>query len=291
MATGLARKELIAIVIDTYYGWQNPRKAFINSARNLIRKKIEDLPLRVPEDKKENKEYINRYIDNHLEELLEEIYSEELTEAEKNYIKNFIEVGKALKREEYKVKKMMEEYLETEPMWQWLKNIKGISMVLAINLLRYFNIYKAKHPSSFWKYAGLHVKDGVAPKRTKGKKLDFNIEARCLLWKIADSFVKQRTPKYRDMYDRVKKKYLEQEYPKGYLASKFSKYTKEDTKLTPLHAELRARRYIAKQFLLDFWTEWRGREGLPVTPPYSAKFHSESRDNVGNQKLLASQGD
>jgi len=41
-------RELVAIIVDTYYGWQNPRIAFINSARNLIRKKIEDVPLSVP---------------------------------------------------------------------------------------------------------------------------------------------------------------------------------------------------------------------------------------------------
>jgi len=280
---GEMKKELIAIIVDTYYGWQNPRKAFRSSARNLIRKKLEDLPLRMPEDKKENKEYINRYIDQHLEELLEEVYKKELTEAEKNYIKNFVEMGKTLKREEDKVKKMMEEYLKTEPMWEWLKNIRGISMVLATNLLRYFDIRKAKHPSSFWKYAGLHVENGVAPRRSKGKKLDFNIKARSLMWKIADSFIKQRTPKYREMYDRVKKKYLEQEYPKGYLKSKYPGYSEEDTKLTPKHAELRARRYIAKQFLLDFWLEWRKREGLPVTPPYSARFHPESHMAPENQ--------
>lgn len=268
-------REIMTILANIYYGWQNPRKAFTSSARNLIRKRMEDLPLRVPENKREDKDYINRYIDAHLEELLQEIYGK-LTDVEKMYVMRFIETGKILKKEEQKTKKLIEQYLESEPMWEWLRNIRGISSILAINLLKYFDIRKAKHPSSFWKYAGLHVENGVAPKRVKKKKLDFNLKARALMWKIADSFIKQRTPKYREMYDAVKKKYLEQEYPKGYLASKYPQYSEEDTKLKPKHAEMRARRYIAKQFLVDFWTEWRKREGLPVTPPYSVKFHPEA---------------
>jgi len=278
-------REIVAILANTYYGWQNPRISFMSAARNLIRKRIENLPLRVPENKKENKDAsINRYIDQHLDELLEEV-KEKLTDTEKIYVTSFIETGKLLKREENKTKKLIEQYLKSEPMWEWLKNIRGISAILAINLLKYFDIRKAKHPSSFWKYAGLHVENGVAPKRVKKKKLDFNLKARALMWKIADSFIKQRTPKYREMYDRVKKKYLEQEYPKGYLASKYPHYSKDDTKLKPKHAEMRARRYIAKQFLLDFWLEWRKREGLPITPPYSAKFHPESQLGAVNQSL------
>jgi len=66
--------------------------------------------------------------------------------------------------------------------------------------------YKADYTSSFWKYCGLHVEHGEAVKRRKGEKLGFNKRMRTLTWKIADSFIKHRTPFYRAIYDEAKMK-------------------------------------------------------------------------------------
>ena len=271
------KQDLVAILVDTYYGWQEPRKAFYNSARNLVRRKIEDLPLRVPEDKREDKAYLKRYVDSNLEALLEEIAGQDLDEVEKKYLDGFIDSGKALKEQEKKVQALMEDFLTGFPEWKWLQDIRGISRVLAVNLIRYFDINRAKHVSSFWKVAGLHVVDGVSPRRRRGEKLDYNPAARTLMWKVADSFIKQRTEPYRGVYDVEKERQLGRVYPVGELAGRFNGYKKDDTKLLRGHAHNRALRYMEKLFLRDYYLKLCEIYGREVDEPYSARFHEAKR--------------
>jgi len=86
----------------------------------------------------------------------------------------------------------------------YLKGIRGMGPILAGGLLSYFDPHKADHASSFWKYAGLAPEKGEAVMRHRKEKLPYNPRAQVLCWKIADSFVKHRTPFYRDIYDQVK---------------------------------------------------------------------------------------
>ena len=72
---------------------------------------------------------------------------------------------------------------------KFLKNIRGIGPVLAGGLVTLFDINKADRPSGFWHYAGLHVVNGKAPKRKRGKKLDYNPKAKVLCWKLGRSFL------------------------------------------------------------------------------------------------------
>jgi len=89
----------------------------------------------------------------------------------------------------------------------FLENIKGISVILSANLIKEFGYCEnAPYISSLWKYCGMHVNNGQAPVRKRGEKLEFNAKLRTMVWKISDSFVKQRTPFYRDIYDKEKKK-------------------------------------------------------------------------------------
>jgi len=86
----------------------------------------------------------------------------------------------------------------------YLKMIRGMGPILAGGLISYFDPYKADHASSFWKYAGLAPEKGEAVMRHRKEKLPYNPRAQVLCWKVADSFVKHRTPFYRDLYDQVK---------------------------------------------------------------------------------------
>ncbi|MCJ7424964.1 hypothetical protein MUP01_11970 [Candidatus Bathyarchaeota archaeon] len=183
---------------------------------------------------------------------------------------------------------------EVEPLAivrDYLRNVKGIGPILAGGLVSFFDPYKAPHPSSFWKYAGLHVVEGEAPKRVKGAKLGFNPRARVLCWKIADSFIKQRTPLYRPYYDVVK---VEEAAKFGVLdpdesvhPERCPKYlqclkrmqgraqrTNTKAKACPClkHIDYRARRKMVKLFIADFWAVWRKMEGLPPSEPYSVRI-------------------
>lgn len=97
------------------------------------------------------------------------------------------------------------------PIYAWLKSIKGIKHLLSSQIIAYIDINKFKQVSSLWHYCGMHVNNGIAPKRSKGNKIDWNPQLRMICYKISDSFVKQRTPKYRNIYDKEKKKQLELE--------------------------------------------------------------------------------
>jgi len=71
---------------------------------------------------------------------------------------------------------------------------------------------------------------------------------------LADNFVKQRTPIYREIYDKEKAR---QASLKGEGAPK-----------NKMHAHLRAKRKAIKIFLSHFWCAWRELEGLPISEPY-----------------------
>lgn len=61
--------------------------------------------------------------------------------------------------------------------------------------------------ASLWKYCGLHAVNGKSPRKTRGKRTDYNVKARtCILQPdgIADQIIRRRVPHYRDIYDTKK---------------------------------------------------------------------------------------
>lgn len=183
---------------------------------------------------------------------------------------------------------------------KFLSLIKGIGPILAGGLLSYFNPYEAEHASSFWRYAGLHVVNGKAPRRERGKKISYNPKAKVLCWKISDSFIKQRTPFYRDIYDKAKNRENEKlgnplENPENcpHYKECLQKLKKRAQKLgrerkpTPcrLHIHYRAMRKMVKRFLADFWAAWRRLEGLTVTEPYATAILGHGLEE--NQRCLS----
>jgi len=190
-----------------------------------------------------------------------------------------------LKQLENQIKLYIQHKIKKELIWQtYLKGIRGIGPILSGGLISWLDPAKAKHISSFWKYCGLHVKDGHAVKRQKGIHLDYNPKAKLLCWKIADSFIKQRTPFYRDLYDQTKiedasKLGNPQENPEncpqysecvkrlGKTASRLKRESKKPS--CKKHIDYRARRKMIKRFLSDLWIQWRTLEKLPISEPYA----------------------
>jgi protein subunit release factor B len=87
------------------------------------------------------------------------------------------------------------------------------------------DIKKAKHPSNIWSYFGLAPNQ----KRKRGEKVNYNPLAKTIVWKIADCFIKTKSP-YRKIYDE-RKKYEQEKHPE----------------LTKGHIDMRARRYMVKE--------------------------------------------
>jgi hypothetical protein len=184
----------------------------------------------------------------------------------------------ALKKLETEIKKYIENEIKTEPIAKWLLKTKGIGSVLAGGILSYFDVSKTEHVSSFWKYAGLSVESGKAVKRKHGVKTDFNPRAKVLMWKVGDSFIKHRTPFYRDLYDKTK---IEEntklndplKNPKNCTEYEncMKRLKKAKKPSCKMHIHRRASRKMVKRFLADLWVEWRTIEGLPISEPYSHK--------------------
>ena len=179
----------------------------------------------------------------------------------------------------------------------WLRHVPGVGPMLSGGLISVIDpISEVEKPSSLWKYAGMHVVDGKAPKRKKGQKVTWNPFFRTLCWKLGDSFVKAGGY-YRKVYDRARKKEdsrvpfkVPVEDAQGYLLAEnvgsiekgtmigrenFSGFRKQAkgkddvlVTLTDLHKFNRAKRKAVKLFIAHLWAVWRDLEGLPVRVPY-----------------------
>ncbi|MEE9173899.1 MAG: hypothetical protein V3U30_02860 [Thermoplasmata archaeon] len=153
---------------------------------------------------------------------------------------------KDLERNEKALGRHLRDVAVRHPVGPWLLEIRGIGGVLASGLLSTFEPEKAPHASSYWAFAGLVP----GMKLEKGTVAPYSRGAKTLAWKVADSFMKQRTPIYRPLYDEAKKEYLAREWTKG-------------------HAHYAALRKVAKEFLRRFWLVSREASGLPTDEPYA----------------------
>ncbi len=167
--------------------------------------------------------------------------------------------------------------LEEFEIWNnWLSNISGVGETVAGGLVG--QVYKKRigqfeQPSSLWHYCGLHVQNGKAAGRTKGEQIDYNPKLKTILLKyLGDGIVKQRTEKYRDLYDWEKERQLNKEYAPGYLAENYNGYDEEDTHLTQGHANNRAKRRAVKEFVKHLWYIWRVMEGESTETEHHNKF-------------------
>jgi len=181
-----------------------------------------------------------------------------------------------LKKVEDRMKKEILEEVEKYPIWrEWLMDVKGIGPCLAGGLLAWIgDIGKFPTVSKLWAYCGLHVVDGMAPRKKRGAKVTWNPKLRTHAWKIGQSFMKVGGY-YKELYKKIKSEYLE----------KMGKYI-EDPSLCPKykdcvkrlrkrsqpacrgHIDAMSRRKTVKIFLQHLWVKWRELEGLPVTEPY-----------------------
>lgn len=169
---------------------------------------------------------------------------------------------------------------------RWLGNVKGIgprlSGLLVANIAP---VERFPNVSKLWAYCGLHVIDGRAAKREKGKKSNWNSELKTTCWKVAGSFLKARSP-YRELYDAYRQAIVTRELDKGSIIWKTEgEKTKviahaqpavlADSPEPPKEPEWTlgrihnmGMRWMAKLFLSHLWCVWREIEGLEVTEPY-----------------------
>lgn len=168
--------------------------------------------------------------------------------------------------------KIVEREVKTHPMWDaFFKDVKGCGPLMSAVCIAYFDPHKARHASSFWRYAGLDVqptesgemrgvgrwytemrpytdKDGEIKER---KSLTYNPFLKTkLVGVLGSAFLRARDSYYGKVYYDYKNRMEQRE------------------SLSPIVRHRRATRYAVKMFLRDMWVVWRELEGLEVTEPY-----------------------
>lgn len=160
------------------------------------------------------------------------------------------------------IAKYLKGVLNEHPMGEWLVGVKGIGPVLGAALVSFINIERAQHASSVWKFCGQAVdpETGRSDRRKKGVKCDYSPFMKTICWKIGESFVKTKG-KYRGVYD-TSREFYRRKFPERIEVDGKVKYNDG-------HIHAMAKRRAVKQFLSDFWVEWREVEGLPVSEPFA----------------------
>lgn len=127
------------------------------------------------------------------------------------------------------------------PIVKWLNSIKGISFLTSAKLIAWIDIKNSPTVSALWRYCGL---DATRIKRNKkislkeAKQYGNPYLKKELLGVLADNFIKKRTPKYKEIYDKEKIKQAK-------------------NGLTKLHVHRRAKRKMIKTFIKDLWINWK----------------------------------
>jgi hypothetical protein len=182
--------------------------------------------------------------------------------------------------------------LEEIPIYsQYLVGVTGIGPAMAGVIIAYLDPAKARHVSSFWKYAGLDVSNGTGRSRreehlVQREYLDRNGETKTRLGVTYNPFLKTKLmgvlgpsflrsgSEWRKAYDDYKHR-LETDPAREKLtvAAWKKRFRAGDENIrktwTPGRIHTAATRYMVKAFLQDLWVKWRTLEGLEVTVPYS----------------------
>ena len=164
--------------------------------------------------------------------------------------------------------------LKAHPAYDWFSRVKGIGPENIAKVVGLIDITRCDTPSALWKFCGYSVEDGVAPRRTRGKKLTYNSQLRSLCWRLATSLMRGGG-KFYDYYLKEKDKYYQSYIGKGMQIVPATSLPKEKGKryepenvLSEGHLHNRALRKMIKLFLCLLWVVWREEQGLPVTKPY-----------------------
>ena len=202
--------------------------------------------------------------------------------------------------------KVLEKEVQQHPLWDmFFKDVKGCGPLMSAVCIAYFDVDKARHVSSFWKYAGLDtftymtsdgklVTEGRSKKHAKFTKctyidretgeekekygLGYNPVLKTKLCGVlADCMIKlglevEKDPRTKEPIldaNGEKIRTAKSKYVQAYLDYLCRINQRPDTKdYTAAHKHNMAKRYMIKQFVRDLWVVWRGAAGYEVSEPY-----------------------
>jgi hypothetical protein len=222
---------------------------------------------------------------------------------------NFKIFAKAAFNQEKEIEKELSKMLKRFSIYnEWLKNVKGIGVIAAAQILGNFDIEKATTVSKMWQYAGLNV--GLVPGKIrvevkkykkemgeivttyyddKGKPEEYIVVTNEMIRgdKLTSGFVSPFNKSLRaallgvmaDGFIKCQNEYcmnhyypyklrLEQNHNEVLHLKKMVAWKD----VTKGHRDRAAKRKMVKEFLKDLYQEWRTIEGLPVRVPYAEEY-------------------
>lgn len=186
------------------------------------------------------------------------------------------ETLETLKAQERAVDRQLVRLAKTHIMADWVADCPGLgyggfARIVGVtgDFMLFANVAKV------WKYMGMHVEDGHAPKRERGVKGNWSPQGRVVCHQIADSIVKLKGGRYRTQYDQTRRSLLarprfgDSGCPMGQVhkdkAGKVLACVKGgENGETSGHVHNAAMRRAVKELLKDMWVEWRRRAKLLV---------------------------
>jgi hypothetical protein len=232
-------------------------------------------------------------------DVVNEKYFQELSTDERGVFDEYIEFSwmaeyRQMLFSENRVLGDIDLTLNKFPIWtDWLKKIKGVGPTIGGVIVSKINIHISDTPASIWAFAGLDVvitdRHGEPDGRGRGRFNAHLVERQYidkqgeeqvrdsvtfdpmlktkLVGVLGDIFIKHRTPKYRDEYDKYKARITERE--NGLVAKAKADGDTKYKRKADAHLNRMAIRYMIKRFLVDLYIQWRTMEGLEVVPEYS----------------------
>jgi hypothetical protein len=252
--------ELGSIASGQYYEFQELRKATMNRIRNIVFRLDKGIELRELQAKKgktdEEAEWLEEYADKKLHKKLKDLEKKKkLKASELEYVDKMFMLLADLEEKEKQYNKLVSSFVEEDIVYtEFSQYVKGLGPMMTAMLLYYFeHCEKATYPSSLWKFSGLYP----GAKFIKGESGGFNPKCRMFMWRLGDSFIKQRSERYRPIYDAEKARQLKLMETKAKNAP---------TRLG--HADARARRKMEKFFLVDYYRVCKTLTGDKQSKPY-----------------------
>lgn len=181
-----------------------------------------------------------------------------------------------------KIRKYYEGLLRKEarklPIWQaWVQGIRGIDVLsLGQVIAETGDLANYDCPAKVWKRMGLAVLDGMRQRKMSGEagiEMGYSPRRRAIVWNVGACLIRAKSPFYYQLYlDR-------KEYEFG-----------RNPEIIKGHAHNRAKRYMEKRFLKDFWLKWnQAGETIDTLEPnadVSLRSDSGHRKDV-TQRALA----
>ena len=157
----------------------------------------------------------------------------------------------AVEEKEKEIKRRLASFVKDQILYkEYLSKIRGVGEVISAFLITFLDPAKFDKVSGMWKYCGLHVVNGKAPRRVAGQKTDFNPFARVMMWRLGEGF-RMQGRSYRFIYELFLQESREK-HPDWTMA----------------HHINHARRVTVKLFLSHYYEVSRALLGLPRRTPY-----------------------